>query len=72
MPAERDRRPSDAFVWAWTGFVVVLIYLPILCGVLASLGKSRYFRFPVAAVLPRLVAAHHLLASRSASSSAPR
>jgi len=48
MPAERDRRPSDAFVWAWTGFVVVVIYLPIVCGVLASLGKSRYFRFPVA------------------------
>ena len=24
-----------------------MIYLPIVCGVLASLGKSRYFRFPV-------------------------
>ena len=48
MPAERDRHPTDAFVWAWTGFVVVVIYLPIVCGVLASLGKSRYFRFPVA------------------------
>ena len=25
----------------------MVIYLPIVCGVLASLGKSRYFRFPV-------------------------
>jgi spermidine/putrescine transport system permease protein len=31
----------------WTGLVVVLLYLPVLCGVLASLGQSRYFRFPV-------------------------
>ena len=26
-----------------------VIYLPVLCGALASLGKSRYFRFPVRA-----------------------
>jgi spermidine/putrescine transport system permease protein len=32
---------------AWTGFVVLLIYLPILCGALAGLSKSRYFNFPV-------------------------
>jgi spermidine/putrescine transport system permease protein len=43
----RAERRGNAFVWGWTSFVVVLIYLPILCGVLASIGKSRYFRFPV-------------------------
>jgi spermidine/putrescine transport system permease protein len=32
----------------WTALVLALIYLPVLCGVLASFGQSRYFRFPVA------------------------
>lgn len=32
----------------WTACVVVLLYLPVLCGALASLGQSRYFRFPIA------------------------
>ena len=40
-------RATDRLIWAWTGLVLVLIYLPIVCGALASLGKSRYFRFPV-------------------------
>jgi spermidine/putrescine transport system permease protein len=31
----------------WTGLVVIALYLPVLCGALASLGQSRYFRFPV-------------------------
>jgi spermidine/putrescine transport system permease protein len=47
-PEERAHRRGNRFVWAWTIFVAVAIYLPILCGVLASVGKSRYFRFPVA------------------------
>jgi spermidine/putrescine transport system permease protein len=34
-------------IWGWTVFVVVAIYLPVLCGFLASLGKSRYFTFPI-------------------------
>jgi len=40
-------RATDRLVRGWTAFVIVAIYLPILCGVLASIGKSRYFRFPV-------------------------
>ncbi len=35
------------FVGLWTGFVVIAIYLPILCGALAGLSKGRYFAFPV-------------------------
>jgi spermidine/putrescine transport system permease protein len=42
------RRRATGFIVLWTGIVVVAIYLPILCGFLASLNKSRYFRFPVA------------------------
>lgn len=43
----RGGKRSDAFVWGWTLFVLVVVYLPIVCGALASVGKSRYFRFPV-------------------------
>lgn len=38
---------SDFLVRCWTGFVLVAIYLPIVCGALAGLSKSRYFLFPV-------------------------
>lgn len=41
------RRRSDVFIWGWAIFVLVVVYLPIVCGALASVGKSRYFRFPV-------------------------
>ncbi|QFR34162.1 ABC transporter permease [Ancylobacter sp. TS-1] len=37
----------SALIWIWTLFVVVAIYLPILCGALASFNKSRYFGFPI-------------------------
>jgi spermidine/putrescine transport system permease protein len=40
-------RRTGRWIAAWTGLVVVLIYLPVLCGLLASLGKSRYFTFPI-------------------------
>lgn len=40
-------RRVHGLIWVWTGFVVVAIYLPVLCGFLASLGKSRYFTFPI-------------------------
>jgi spermidine/putrescine transport system permease protein len=40
-------RPARTGLGLWTGLVLVLIYLPVLCGALASLGQSRYFRFPV-------------------------
>ncbi len=35
------------FIWLWTLFVVVVIYLPVVCGALAGLSKSRYFLFPI-------------------------
>ncbi|KDR90334.1 spermidine/putrescine ABC transporter permease [Agrobacterium sp. TS43] len=31
----------------WTAFVLIVVYLPILCGALAGLAKGRYFVFPV-------------------------
>ncbi len=40
-------RATGRLIWIWTGLVLVLVYLPIVCGALASLGKSRYFLFPV-------------------------
>lgn len=48
MAESAPTRGSDRLIWGWTISVVVLIYLPILCGLLASLGRSRYFRFPSA------------------------
>ena len=39
---------SHLFIWTWTIFVLVVIYLPIACGALASFSKSRYFGFPIA------------------------
>ncbi len=45
---ERRARGTDRLIWAWTIFVILVIYAPIAGGFLASLGKSRYFRFPVA------------------------
>lgn len=46
-PAERPERRSGRLIWVWTVFVIVVIYLPVLCGFLASLNKSRYFLFPI-------------------------
>lgn len=44
------RRASSikALVWAWTIAIVVFIYLPSICALLASIGTSRYFAFPIA------------------------
>jgi spermidine/putrescine transport system permease protein len=41
-------RGERAGIAAWTGLVLALLYLPVLCSALASLGQSRYFRFPIA------------------------
>ncbi len=46
---ERAKRRTNALIWGWTLFVVIAIYLPILCGVLAGFSKTRYFAFPVRA-----------------------
>ena len=37
------------FVGLWTGFVLIVLYLPIVVGAVASFSKSRYFAFPVKA-----------------------
>ncbi len=37
-----------ALLWAWALAIVVFLYLPSVCGLLASLGTSRYFTFPIA------------------------
>jgi spermidine/putrescine transport system permease protein len=44
---ETGSKRTRTFIVAWTGFVLLVIYLPILCGALAGLSKSRYFNFPV-------------------------
>jgi spermidine/putrescine transport system permease protein len=41
---ERSRR---ALIWAWTLAILVFIYLPALCILLASLTSTRYFLFPI-------------------------
>jgi spermidine/putrescine transport system permease protein len=38
---------SEFFIRSWAAFVLIAIYLPILCSALAGLSKSRYFLFPV-------------------------
>ncbi len=42
--SDRGRR---ALIWAWTLAVLVFLYLPALCILLASLTSSRYFLFPI-------------------------
>lgn len=46
-PEERAERRRISLIWVWTAFVIVVIYLPVACGMLASVNKSRYFLFPV-------------------------
>ncbi|QIG46555.1 ABC transporter permease [Nordella sp. HKS 07] len=41
---DRGRR---ALIWTWTLAVLVFLYLPALCILLASLTSSRYFLFPI-------------------------
>ena len=33
-------------IGSWTGFLVLFIYMPIICVVMASFSKSRFFKFP--------------------------
>lgn len=47
-PETRAERRNARFIAVWTAFVLVAIYLPIVCGFIASLNKGRYFRFPLA------------------------
>ena len=40
---------SRFFIGLWTALVLMFVYLPIICGAVASFTKSRYFAFPVTA-----------------------
>jgi spermidine/putrescine transport system permease protein len=42
-----DQRSRHALIWAWTFAVLIFVYLPALCILLASLTASRYFLFPI-------------------------
>src|ERR1700733_6510610 len=42
-----SRSARHALIWAWAIAVLVFIYLPALCILLASLTASRYFLFPI-------------------------
>ena len=42
-----QQRWRTSLIWAWTAAVVVFLYLPALCLLLASLTASRYFIFPI-------------------------
>ncbi|MGB5092399.1 MAG: ABC transporter permease [Parvibaculum sp.] len=46
---ESRTRPVDFLICIWTALVATLVYLPLICGALASLSKGRYFSFPVRA-----------------------
>ncbi|HKP26595.1 MAG TPA: ABC transporter permease [Dongiaceae bacterium] len=46
-PAERSQRWRGALLWAWALTVVVFMYLPAVCLLLASSTASRYFMFPI-------------------------
>lgn len=47
MPG-RTAQWTKGLIWAWTLAVMAFIYMPSLCGLLASIGTSRYFAFPIA------------------------
>ncbi|HEX6094387.1 MAG TPA: ABC transporter permease [Dongiaceae bacterium] len=40
-------RAMKALLWAWALAIAVFLYLPSICGAIASFGASRYFTFPV-------------------------
>lgn len=40
-------RGMTALLWAWGLAILLFLYLPSLCGAIASFGASRYFTFPV-------------------------
>lgn len=42
-----SERSRHALIWAWTLAVLVFVYVPALCILLASLTSSRYFLFPI-------------------------
>ncbi len=45
--ARRSESWRGSFVVGWTAAIIAFVYLPILCGVLATLTSARYFNFPI-------------------------
>jgi spermidine/putrescine transport system permease protein len=43
----RTSRLTRTLLWLWAGVILLFLYLPSICGAIASLGTSRYFTFPV-------------------------
>ncbi len=44
---QSQQRWRTSLIWAWTLTLVVFMYLPAMCLLLASLTASRYFIFPI-------------------------
>jgi spermidine/putrescine transport system permease protein len=40
-------RTMRSLLWLWAAVILLFLYLPTICGAIASLGTSRYFTFPV-------------------------
>jgi spermidine/putrescine transport system permease protein len=40
-------RWRTALIWSWTATIVIFMYLPAVCLLLASMTSSRYFIFPI-------------------------
>jgi spermidine/putrescine transport system permease protein len=40
-------RAMRSLLWLWAAVILLFLYLPTICGAIASLGTSRYFTFPV-------------------------
>ncbi|MDH3452519.1 MAG: ABC transporter permease, partial [Gammaproteobacteria bacterium] len=45
--ARRSTGVTRRLLAVWAGCVVVFMYLPVACVVLASFSRNRYFRFPI-------------------------
>lgn len=40
-------RAMRSLLWLWAAVILLFLYMPSICGAIASLGASRYFVFPV-------------------------
>jgi spermidine/putrescine transport system permease protein len=45
--AARTQRSMPWLIGVWTAAITLFLYLPSICGLLASLTQSRYFNFPI-------------------------
>ena len=43
----RNSRTIRSLLWLWAAAILLFLYLPSICGAIASFGASRYFTFPV-------------------------